>query len=606
MRRKLTAVVGAVLAVAASSWAADHFVAGDQIKMKDPAAVPAKRRAVFRASRDAAISLSLMNDPRVLGGELEVTGAGMGDGATGVLTLDPTYWKGLGNPPGSKGYKYLDKTDSVGVRKVVFRNGAKGGKLAFRARGANWPYQITQAQGPILVRFSVGTENYCAQFLTYKRNSAGLVLGKLAAAPSSCIPVCGNGVLDGIEECDDGGTSPGDGCSPTCELENTSAVCAGVVPVAGTSIESIRVASGLTLPNTIAAPRLDPRRLFVVEKQGRIRVIRDGALLTTPFLNIDGKVHPTCENCEQGLLGLAFHPDYENNGRFFVNYTDNDGNTVISRFQVSGDPDIADTTELVLLTIDQPFGNHNGGNIIFGPDGYLYVGMGDGGSANDPFEAGQDPATLLGKMLRLDINVDVAPYYAVPPSNPNAGDGDPLGLIWASGLRNPWRFSFDRGNGDLYIGDVGQNQVEEIDWVPSTSTGGENYGWDIFEGTQCFADDSPPSGPCPPTTGFTMPVHQYFHASGTPTGCSVTGGFVYRGCAMPDLRGTYFYSDYCNNFIRTFEISGGSAINHDDRTADLDPGGGLSIDSIVSYGEDARGELYITDQAGEIFKIVPQ
>ena len=277
---------------------------------------------------------------------------------------------------------------------------------------------------------------------------------------------------------------------------------------------------------------------------------------------------------------------------------------MIARYQVSGDPDVANTTETQLLTISQPFANHNGGNLVFGPDGYLYVGMGDGGSGGDPLDNGQSDSTLLGKMLRIDVDVNSSPFYAVPASNPNPGAGDPLGLIWAKGLRNPWRFSFDRGNGDLYIGDVGQNEWEEIDWVPSTSTGGENYGWRIFEGNHCY--DPSPAPMCPATTGFTMPVYEYNHSSGTPTGCSVTGGFVYRGCALPDLHGTYFFSDDCSAFIRTFEISGGVVTNEQDRTAALDPPGSQTIDSVVAFGEDARGEIYIADQGGEVFKIIPQ
>jgi hypothetical protein len=608
-RRLYIAVV--VLGLTGSAGAADHFIAGDRIRLRDPAGQPAKRRGAFRAARDLAIVPSLMNDPRVLGAELEVRGLNGGDGSTGVLMLDPQYWVGLGNPPGSKGYRYRDVSESVGVRRLVFRSGPQGGKIAFIGRGTNWPYAVTQPQGSIVVRFSVGAENYCAQFLTYRRNEPGLVVGKLASAPLSCEPTCGNGVVEGAEECDDGDTSGGDGCSASCELENTSAVCEGIPTTPGTSLNSIRVGSGLRLPNTITAPPLDPRRVFVVEKPGYIRIIKDGSLLPAAFLDIQARVTQMLgPNSEQGLLGLAFHPDYEDNGYFFVNYTDNGGDTVIARYEVSGDPDIADPmSEQILLTIEQPFSNHNGGNLAFGRDGYLYAGMGDGGSGGDPLEAGQDDATLLGKMLRLDVDVDSPPYYAVPPSNPNAGAGDPLGLIWAKGLRNPWRFSFDRANGDLYVADVGQNDWEEIDWVPGTSTGGENYGWDVFEADACY-DPPPHFGSCPPTTGFTMPVFAYNHNSGTPTGCSVTGGFVYRGCAMPDLRGTYFYSDYCSPFVRTFEVAGGVATNHQNRTADIAPGGGLNIGSIVSYGEDARGEIYIADQGGgtngEVFKIVPE
>jgi hypothetical protein len=229
--------------------------------------------------------------------------------------------------------------------------------------------------------------------------------------------------------------------------------------------------------------------------------------------------------------------------------------------------------------------------------------MGDGGGGGDPLEAGQDDTTLLAKMLRLDVDVETPPYHAVPPSNPNAGAGTPLGLIWAKGLRNPWRFSFDRATGDLYIADVGQSAAEEVDYQPAASTGGENYGWDIFEGSLCY-EPLPLFPVCPsPPTGYTMPVLEYGHVF---FACSITGGFVYQGCRLPDLRGTYFYADLCADFIRTFQgVSGGMAQNLADRTADLAPGGGVTIDTITSFGEDARGELYIADYTGEIFMIVP-
>ena len=359
------------------------------------------------------------------------------------------------------------------------------------------------------------------------------------------------------------------------------------------------VAGGLDAPTHISAPRLDPNRLFIVEQPGRIRLVKNGILLSQPFLDIQSRV--SCCG-ERGLLSVAFHPDYENNGRFFVDYTNNNGDTVIARYELSGDPDVAPaSSEKILLTIAQPFSNHNGGQLAFGPDGYLYVGMGDGGSGGDPLDNGQSDSTLLAKILRLDVDVDTPPYYAAPASNPFVGPGDPLDEIWAKGVRNPWRFSFDRATGDLYIGDVGQNQWEEIDFQPAASTGGENYGWDIFEGNHCF-DPQPFFSDCPsPPTGFTPPIYEYDHTNG----CAVTGGFVYRGCRMPDLRGTYFFSDYCSAFVRTFSYAGGMVLNEQDRTSDVVPGNGLSIGSVTSFGEDARGELYIADQDGEVFEIVP-
>jgi cysteine-rich repeat protein len=415
---------------------------------------------------------------------------------------------------------------------------------------------------------------------------------------------CGDGTLNQAadEQCDDGNTEDGDGCDSSCQFEGGGDLCAGVPQSSGTAIRSEVVASGLSGPVQVIAPPGDVDRIFIVEKAGRIRILRDGALLPTPFLNVTSKVSG---GFEQGLLSMAFHPSYAGNGRFFVNYTNTSGNTVIARYVVSGDPDIADAaSETILLTVAQPFANHNGGQLAFAPDGTLYAGMGDGGSGGDPLENGQSDTTVHGKMLRMNVDVETPPYYAVPPTNPNPGAGAPLGLIWAKGLRNPWRFSFDRLNGDLVIADVGQNAREEINLQRASSAGGENYGWDIFEGTLCF-DPEPHDPACPsPPTGFTMPIHEYSHSGGA---CSITGGFVYRGCAMPDLHGTYFYADWCAGFIRTFTISaGGAAQNHADRTIDLGPGGGLSINNPTAFGEDARGEIYVCDQGGgEVFKIVP-
>jgi len=416
-----------------------------------------------------------------------------------------------------------------------------------------------------------------------------------------CAGTCGDGVAEALEECDDGGTDDGDGCSSTCQLEDASALCAGVSSVSGTDFTTELVASGFDKPTHVAAAPLDPHRLFVVEQDGIIHVIENGSVLPTPFLDISAAVQspddPGPFTDEQGLLSIAFHPDYETNGRFFLNYTRiSDAATVVSRWEVSGDPNVADAgSELVMLVTPQFAPNHNGGQLAFDSAGFLYVGMGDGGAANDPTEAGQDDSTLLAKLLRLDIDVESAPYYAVPASNPDPGAGDPLGLIWATGLRNPWRFSFDRANDDLYIADVGQNQIEEINWVAGTSTGGENYGWDIFEGTDCFEPAPDPDCPDPPT-GFTMPVTEYTHA----VGFSVTGGFSYRGCALPDLHGTYFYADYVSNIFLSLVMSGGVATNEQDVTASF---GGIS--STTSFGEDARGELYIASRVGGIYRLIP-
>jgi len=430
--------------------------------------------------------------------------------------------------------------------------------------------------------------------------TAGLAYGSLAGNGFTHVCVlstCGNALTEPpAEQCDDGNMTAGDGCSPSCQLESAQCLdlCAGVLSVPGTTVKAELFASGLDNPLLVTAAPRDVSRVFIVEQPGTIRIVKFGQLLGTPFLDVSSLVSG---GFEQGLLGLAFDPDYANNGRFYVNYTDLSGDTVISRFQVSANPDIASPTETMLLTFTQPFANHNGGHLAFGPDGYLYIASGDGGSGGDPMNNGQSINTLLGKLLRIDVS---GALYTSPSSNPFFGATPGLDEIWAYGLRNPWRFSFDRSNGDLYIGDVGQGSWEEIDYQLAASAGGENYGWRIVEGNgHCF---NPPMG-CV-QTGLTLPIHEFSHGVGPVCGGSVTAGHVYRGCKMPDLHGTYFYGDYCLEFIRTFKVMGGVATNHQDVTAQLESGG-VDINSITSLGEDARGELYICDQAGDVFKVVP-
>lgn len=317
-------------------------------------------------------------------------------------------------------------------------------------------------------------------------------------------------------------------------------------------------------------------RMFVIEKVGRFRIIENNQLIETPFLDISDRVGS--RGNEQGLLGLALHPQYQENGRFFVNYTNLDGNTVIARFQVSDDPNVADpASEVQLLGIDQPFANHNGGGLVFGPDGYLYAGMGDGGSQGDPNGNGQNTGVLLGKILRLDV--DSAEPYVVPADNPFGNE------IWAYGLRNPWRLSFDKANGDLYIGDVGQNQWEEIDFLPAGSPGGTNFGWDHREGAHDFEGGGP--------EGMIDPVAEYSHPEG---GCSITGGFVYRG-SMPEWNGIYLYGDYCTGMIWGLINTDGGWQNQLLFDTDL---------TITSFGQDASGELYLVSDNGGIYRLVPQ
>lgn len=355
-------------------------------------------------------------------------------------------------------------------------------------------------------------------------------------------------------------------------------------PAQATEAVALRqVVTGLDFPVYLTAPAGDPR-LFIVEKTGRIRIVRNGALAPAPFLDLSAAVS---NGGEQGLLGLAFDPQYATSGRFYVDYTDRNGDTRIARFRVSADPDVADAaSKEILLTIDQPYSNHNGGQVAFGPDGFLYVGMGDGGSGGDPQGHGQNPDDLLGSLLRLDVSGPTG--YTVPAANPYAAGGG-RGEVFSIGLRNPWRFSFDRRNGDLYIADVGQNEREEVDVSTAASGGGRglNYGWNRMEGTACY------TGGCN-RSGLTLPVLDYTHADG----CSITGGYVYRGTAVPAIAGHYFYADFCNGWVRSLRYADGRATESREWPA-LKPGG-----QVTSFGEDAAGELYVLEADGKVFEIV--
>jgi glucose/arabinose dehydrogenase len=367
-----------------------------------------------------------------------------------------------------------------------------------------------------------------------------------------------------------------------------------------------RVVTGLVSPVHVTHAGDGSGRLFVVEKAGRIQIVQDGTLSGTPFLSIEDRVGS--DGSEQGLLSVAFPPAYEQKAHFYVNYTDLNGDTVVARYHLGADPDRADpASEEVVLTQTQPYVTHNGGQLAFGPDGYLYVGMGDGGSAGDPDDNAQDPTSLLGKMLRIDVEPAApappftatdyvylpvvlggreAPRYQVPQSNPYTDTAGYRGEIWALGLRNPWRFSFDRSTGDLYIGDVGQGAYEEIDFQPSPSSGGENYGWAVMEGSHCY-----PGPPCD-QTGLVLPVAEYGHSGGN---CSVTGGLVYRGPGNPTLTGIYVYGDYCSGRIWGLVQDGGAW------QAGLLKETGLTI---TSFGEDETGNLYVADfREGAIYQI---
>jgi len=339
-------------------------------------------------------------------------------------------------------------------------------------------------------------------------------------------------------------------------------------------------ARGLEAPVHLTAPPGDPR-LFIVQQGGRIRVVRGGVLLGTPYLDLSREVS---RGMEQGLLSMAFHPRFRENGFFFVNYTDRGGDTRVVRYRADPDADVADPASAhLVLAVDQPYANHNGGHVLFGSDGMLYVGMGDGGSGGDPHGHGQRRNTMLGKLLRIDVDRE-APY-GIPADNPfarGAGRGE-RGEIWAYGLRNPWRLAFDSGL--LYVADVGQNAWEEVNVVPDTARG-LNYGWRIMEGAHCYRN------PVCRQDGLVLPAVAY----GREDGCSITGGVVYRGRAVPQLVGHYLYSDWCDGWLRSFRWDGRRAV--DRRRWDVRNAG-----SVTSFGVDGQGEVYVLG-AGTAWRIV--
>jgi glucose/arabinose dehydrogenase len=342
------------------------------------------------------------------------------------------------------------------------------------------------------------------------------------------------------------------------------------------------VVDGLDSPVWLTAPPGDSARLFVVEQPGRIRVIRNGRLLPAPFLDLRDRVR---SGGERGLLSVAFHPRYRENGWLFVDYTDRHGDTQIERYRVGADPDRADpASATAILHIAQPYANHNGGLVLFGPDGMLWIGMGDGGSAGDPQDRAENPDELLGKLLRIDV--DRGAPYAIPPGNPFAGRGGGRAEIWAMGLRNPWRYSFDPTLHHLWIGDVGQNAWEEVDLVDDRAPG-LDFGWRRDEGTHPYRAGAGRGTPV-------MPLIEYPHAEG----CSVIGGFVYRGRAVPALAGQYVYGDYCSGWIRSVRAEGG-------RVTETHLWNVKHPGSISSFGIDGRGELYVITLDGSVLRVVP-
>ena len=396
---------------------------------------------------------------------------------------------------------------------------------------------------------------------------------------------------------DDGGNTNGDGGG-----NNADAAVNSCAPVSGTNLALEPVASGLDEPLLVVSPPGDTR-LFVVEKLGKIRIIKNGQLLETPFLDIPVVGSSADSGNEQGLLGLAFHPRYSMNGRFYVFYTTGGpSRDVVIEFTVSDNPDVANPdSDKLILEVDDFAGNHNGGMIAFGPDDKLYIGMGDGGDGGDPRDSGQDRTGMLGDMLRIDV--DGGDPYGIPDDNPLVGQGGGVREeIWLSGLRNPWRWSFDLSNGDMYIGDVGQGTTEEVDVIPAGQKG-LDLGWDQMEGDDCFADPDSPDDPntgddCTPGQHF-GPVYTYPHDGDR----SVTGGFVYRGTCFPDIAGWYFFADWETGRVWKLEYSGGTANNVQDVTDDLDPDDVLS--GLGGFGQDIFGEVYIASLfGGAVYRIV--
>ena len=356
----------------------------------------------------------------------------------------------------------------------------------------------------------------------------------------------------------------------------------GPTPVPELALQT--VATGLDFPLFLTTPPGDDR-LFVVERYGRIRIIRDGQVRTEPFLDVSSLIST---QGEQGMMGLAFDPDYADNGRFLISYSDVESDFIVASYRVSSDPDVADPSSgEVRLRVTHPKNTHYSGMLAFGPDGHLYVGVGDGGAPGDFSATGQDRGDLLGSILRIDVS-DAAGYQ-VPPDNPYVDIAGVRPEIWSYGVRNPWRFSFDRSTRDLYIGDVGEDSREELDVAAAANGGGKglNFGWSVSEGLKCVQDGCN-------RDGFTDPVLDYSHEDG----CSITGGYVYRGSALEALAGTYFYSDFCGGWVRSVHVVNGQ-VTQETLWPSLDTGA-----SVTSFGEDAEGELYVLTSDGTVSRIV--
>jgi glucose/arabinose dehydrogenase len=409
-----------------------------------------------------------------------------------------------------------------------------------------------------------------------------------AAALAAGAVTCGGGGGSN----NDGGGGGGDGGggidaapAPYCQ------------PKSGTNLKLTLISSGFDRPVTLAAPAGDSR-IFVVQQNGFVRLIKDGSMVQTPYLDLSDKV--TAVGTEQGLLGLAFHPSFAQNGRLFVFYTrDSDSALVVSEITATPSSDTAPaSSERVLMTQAHNYDNHNGGTVTFGPDGFLYISMGDGGSSDNFLNHGQNMQSKLAKVLRIDVDSTTQPY-GIPPSNPWAsGPGIPEMYAW--GLRNPYRISVDPATGDLYIGDVGQGWYEEVDYLPANATN-RNFGWAVFEGPDCFTADPDGNAGCSNPGNYVRPIVSDDRRSNGH--CSVVGGHVYHGTCMPDLAGHYFYGDYCGGVVKTLRVQGGAAVDQVDRTDDVDPDGVL-YQGLSGFGLDGFGELYVTTvSSGRVYRI---
>lgn len=430
--------------------------------------------------------------------------------------------------------------------------------------------------------------------MTLARGFAGVLLfglvacaGQTPSTPTPAAPAATSQVGQPVATLSPEATGTSDGATAVAAGETTAPLETTGAGQGSFTLQLQPVVTDLDQPVHVTHAGDGSGRLFVAEKAGTIRIVASNESRPEPFLDITNLVGSS--GSEQGLFSVAFHPDFRANGRFFVDYTDKSGDTVIARYQVSSEPDVADPASAVtLLTIDQPYPNHNGGQLAFGPDGYLYIGMGDGGSGGDPQGNGQNTSVLLGKLLRIDVNTEGEQPYGIPTDNPFVGQSAARPEVWAIGLRNPWRFSFDRETGDLFIADVGQGDYEEVNVHPASAGGGMNYGWNRMEGLHCF---NPKSG-CD-RQGLELPVAEYDHSQG----CSVTGGMRYRGPAVPAFGSTYFYGDYCSGTIWGLsEAPGGTW-----RSTELLASG----HSISSFGEDEAGEIYMTDLSdGGVYRLV--